>query len=788
MATEGQVAIGPNGERAVFRGGQWVVIPAGPEMPADPTFPYQGAQAAAGARKTTVDANVAEATAPSVIRKTQAEAAATEVETDAKVREARLWENAQERKAIRQAFQTDSILRSIRNARRIAQEEGGTGWASLLAGVPTTAAKKLQTELSPVFGNLAFDRLQQMRDESPTGGAVGQVSERELDLLASTVASLDQAVDLPTFLERLDTIERHFIGMQLNALGVDPTSDEGRKAYKDEYGYTGVFSGETPEEKRALGAADATQTRGELPEEYQREHLRYLRDNWGNIDPGNYVRFRAALDEAFGQTPDLNAYAAASATWNDFAAQGGTPEALGAVPGPNIEMGAVEQGINRAAQSAPGAAFANATNAFAAGLPAQLGGAQDQLELLREARPYSSALGEMVGGGVGAATLGGGAAMLGGRAASMLANPLASELLHGSVYGATQDDNMLRGAAYGAGGALAGGVIGGALGRQFPQTFAPAAIRQADESVPSATQLQERAADLYADVAARGVAAGPQETGSMFERAQRVLAGQGRIGGDGRVIISDGPTRQAYEQLESFAGGTMSPTQAQTVRETLGEGLTSNVPKERRIASLLLNEFDDWAAPVMPGADAAREVSSRYIRGQQLENLTDRAIGRGRRLRGSDDAAQVRTLYGQLDEKIGQGQAFFDTPTAEQISRVAQGDRLTNALRWLGKFSPQNVMPALGQGGGAIASVATGNPIPAMAAAGMAGAGMLGRKISNDRTLRAAQEAELFALGGPEYGELLEAARALAAARGGRILGGGTGAATSVATRPEPLR
>src|SRR5690606_24004049 len=131
---------------------------------------------------------------------------------------------------------------------------------------------------------------------------------------------------------------------------------------------------------------------------------------------------------------------------------------------------------------------------------------------------------------------------------------------------------------------------------------------------------------------------------------------------------------------------------------------------------------------------------------------------------------------------------FFDTPTAEQISRVAQGDRLTNALRWLGKFSPQNVMPALGQGGGAIASVATGNPIPAMAAAGMAGAGMLGRKISNDRTLRAAQEAELFALGGPEYGELLEAARALAAARGGRILGGGTGAATSVATRPEPLR
>lgn len=753
------------------------------QMPADPTFQHAGPKAAAETRQATVDANVTEATAPAVIRKTQAEAAATEATTSEKLREARLWEDAQERKSVRETFKTDSILRAIRNARRMAQEDGGTGWSSLLAGIPTTSAKRLQTELNPVFGNLAFDRLQQMRDESPTGGAVGSVTERELDLLASTVSSLDTSVDLPTFLDRLDAVERHFIGMQLTALGVDPNSEEGRRAFKNEYGYTGVFDGEAGKENLSLGSANADQTRVPLPEEYQREHLRYLRDNWGSIDPQGYVRFRSALDEAYGQRPDLNAYAAAAPNYNRAAQQGATPEQLGAVPGPIREMGALEQGLNYAAQSAPGAAFANATNSFAAGLPARLGGAQDQLELLRTARPISSMIGELAGTAAGTFALGAGAGMMGGRLGSMLANPFGSEMTHGAIYGATQDDNALRGAAFGAGGAAAGSAIGRQLGRQFPEAFAANAVQEADQSVPTVGQLKERAGDLYADVEARGIAAGPEATAEMMERANRVLASQGRIGGDGRAIIPDGPTQQGYNLLESFSGGTMTPRQAQTVRETLGEGLGSNVPKERRIASMLLEDFDDWSIPVMPGADEAREVSSRYIRGQQLEGLTDRAIGRGNRLRGSDDAAQVRTMYGQLDEKIGQGQAFFDPATAAQISRVAQGDPVTNSLRWLGKFSPQNVIPALSQAAGVGASAATGNPLPALGAASLAGAGIFGRKVSNDRTLRAAREAELLALGGPEYQRALAAAREMAARNAALGVGGLAGGLSSVSTR-----
>jgi hypothetical protein len=449
-------------------------------------------------------------------------------------------------------------------------------------------------------------------------------------------------------------------------------------------------------------------------------------------------------------------------------------------------LGGLEQVVNYAAQSAPGAFFANATNSFAAGLPAAVGGQQENLEMLRDARPISSFAGELVGAGAGTLALGSGAAMAGGRAASLLGNPFGSELAHSTLYGATQDENMLRGAGTGALGAVAGSALGRAFGREFPETFAARATADADESVPSVRQLKERAADLYADVEARGITADPQATSEMLDRANKILASNGRIGGDGQAIIPDGSTRQAYDLIRSYAGVPMTPTQAQTVRETLGEGLTSNIPKERRIASQLLEDFDNWAAPVMPGADEAREVSSRYIRGQQLENLTDRAIGRGNRLRGSDDAAQVRTMYGQLDEKIGQGQAFFDPQTAAQISKVAQGDKFTNALRYMGKFSPENIMPALSQASGAAASAATGNPVPAMVAGGMAGAGLFGRKVSNNRTLRAAAEAENLALGGDDYARLLETARQVAAQNAGRGLGGATGAGASYFTRSEP--
>lgn len=71
------------------------------------------------------------------------------------------------------------------------------GWTTGVSGsvashIPGTAAKDLQRTLDAVRANIGFGELQQMRANSPTGGALGAVSERENTLLQSVLGSLEQ--------------------------------------------------------------------------------------------------------------------------------------------------------------------------------------------------------------------------------------------------------------------------------------------------------------------------------------------------------------------------------------------------------------------------------------------------------------------------------------------------------------------------------------------------------------------------------------------------------------------
>lgn len=66
---------------------------------------------------------------------------------------------------------------------------GGT----LLSKMPGTDANNVRALMDTVKANAGFDRLQQMRDSSPTGGALGQVSEREIAYLQATIGNLEQS-------------------------------------------------------------------------------------------------------------------------------------------------------------------------------------------------------------------------------------------------------------------------------------------------------------------------------------------------------------------------------------------------------------------------------------------------------------------------------------------------------------------------------------------------------------------------------------------------------------------
>lgn len=71
---------------------------------------------------------------------------------------------------------------------------GMGSWATSMVGDTeyTGNARAIWNAVNTVKANLGFDALQAMRDASPTGGALGQVAVQELEMLQSTVASLDQ--------------------------------------------------------------------------------------------------------------------------------------------------------------------------------------------------------------------------------------------------------------------------------------------------------------------------------------------------------------------------------------------------------------------------------------------------------------------------------------------------------------------------------------------------------------------------------------------------------------------
>lgn len=75
-------------------------------------------------------------------------------------------------------------------------EENGSmvaGWGSWLSNLPETDARTFKATVDTIKANLGFEELQAMRDASPTGGALGQVTERELAFLQSVEANLDTA-------------------------------------------------------------------------------------------------------------------------------------------------------------------------------------------------------------------------------------------------------------------------------------------------------------------------------------------------------------------------------------------------------------------------------------------------------------------------------------------------------------------------------------------------------------------------------------------------------------------
>jgi hypothetical protein len=103
---------------------------------------------------------------------------------------------------------TANIQKQIQDARDIINKyPNATGWGSLLNMVPDTEATQLNALLRTLEANVAFKALQEMRANSPTGGALGNVSNVEIELLYQSLSPILQKGGVKELLSTLDTIE-----------------------------------------------------------------------------------------------------------------------------------------------------------------------------------------------------------------------------------------------------------------------------------------------------------------------------------------------------------------------------------------------------------------------------------------------------------------------------------------------------------------------------------------------------------------------------------------------------
>ena len=88
--------------------------------------------------------------------------------------------------------------------------------------IPGTQGRNLEEALKTVKANLGFDRLQQMRDASKTGGALGQVAVKELEALQASIASLDRGQSPDVLRRNLEDIKFYYTRWSKAVRGEDP--------------------------------------------------------------------------------------------------------------------------------------------------------------------------------------------------------------------------------------------------------------------------------------------------------------------------------------------------------------------------------------------------------------------------------------------------------------------------------------------------------------------------------------------------------------------------------------
>jgi hypothetical protein len=128
--------------------------------------------------------------------------------------------------AAKNALVQDDISRALDHftavdesgTRSVREDQNSVGWKAAFADIPifggSTEAGTMQSFLTTLQANVGFGELQAMREASPTGGALGQVSEREIAFLQALLGDIEQSRDPDVLMYNLERLQTFMDGRQ----------------------------------------------------------------------------------------------------------------------------------------------------------------------------------------------------------------------------------------------------------------------------------------------------------------------------------------------------------------------------------------------------------------------------------------------------------------------------------------------------------------------------------------------------------------------------------------------
>jgi len=295
-----------------------------------------------------------------------------------------------------------------------------------------------------------------------------------------------------------------------------------------------------------------------------------------------------------------------------------------------------------------------------------------------------------------------------------------------------------------------GAALGGAAGGAGAALISPLLSRLTTQRTSLTPESVKQTADeAYKLARSQDVYMKPQST-------QRLIQNINRSSDDYALYAPNEPAASMLvRDINKLQGKNIDLGELESIRKRAVNLGSSNNPSERNFAGIIKNNIDDYVSSLNPNVDislgkgAAQQTIDAFNNARSLWSKQAKASTIDELIRKAELSAPNYSASGMENalriqfRALAKDQARMRTFTKEEqkaIETVARGDFTTNAMRFLGKFSPRGFFSTAGLG-----TVGFMNPALGL---GLFGAAEAGRRGATARTMRAAESARNLMLSG----------------------------------------